>query len=137
MGGRLVQAALDEITRGPYQRQLRVILARREGPHQRQHGLRLPVERQAERMVGQQPGRLGPVACRLGVPDGVDDLALPDEPAGRAPVQRRHFGGQRPAQLQPEQITEQVVVAEPGALGVERQHERVRVGQGQQHPLRA
>ena len=137
MGGRLVQPPLDEIAPGPHQRQLGVILAGREGPRQRQHRLRLPVERQAEGMVGQQPGRVRPVARRLGVPDRVDHPALPDEPSGRAPVQRRDLGRQRPAQLQPEQITEQVVVAEPGPLGVERQDERVRVGQREQDPLRA
>ena len=129
MGGRLVQVPLDEVAPGAHQRQLGVILAGREGPHQRLHRLRLPVERQAEGMVGQQPGRVGPVAGRLGVPDGVDRPALPDEPSGRAPVQRRDFLGQRPAQLQPEQVPEQAVAAEPGALGVERQYERVRVGQ--------
>jgi hypothetical protein len=52
-------------------------------------------------------------------------------------VQRGHFFGQRPAQLQPEQIREQVVVAEPGTLGVERYDKRVRVFQRQQDPFRA
>ena len=88
-------------------------------------------------MVGEQPGRIGPVARRLGVPDGVDHLALPDEPSGGPPVQRRYFFGQRPAQLQPQQIREQVVVAEPGPLGVERYDERVRVLEVQQDPFRA
>ena len=137
MGGRLVQAPLDQVTPGAHQGQLGVVLARREGPHQRLHGLRLPVERQAERMVGEQPGRVGPVARRLGVPDGLDHLALHGEPSGGPPVQRRHFVGQRPAQLQPEQIPEQVVVAEPRALGVQRHDERVRVREFQQDPLRA
>ena len=88
-------------------------------------------------MVGQQPGRLGPVARRLRVPDGVDHLALQGEPSGGAPVQPRHFRGQRPAQLQPEQIREQVVVAKPRALGVQRFNERVRVLEFQQDPFRA
>ncbi len=60
-----------------------------------------------------------------------------DEPSGGAPVQHRHLLGQRPAQLQPEQIPEQVVVAEPGTPGVERHDERVRVREFQQDPLRA
>ena len=64
-------------------------------------------------MVGEQPGRIGPVARRLRVPDGLDHLAMPGEPSGGPPVQRRHFFGQRPAQLQPQQIREQVVVAKP------------------------
>jgi hypothetical protein len=97
----------------------------------------VPVERQAERMVGEQPGRIMPVARRLGVPDGLDHVAMLREPPGGPPVQRRHFLGQRPAQLQPQKITEQLVEAEPGPLGVKRYHERVRVLQLQQDPFRA
>jgi 3-oxoacyl-[acyl-carrier protein] reductase len=52
-------------------------------------------------MVGEQPGRGGPLACRLGVPDGVDHLALLGEPFRGPPVQLRYFFGQSPAQLQP------------------------------------
>ena len=88
-------------------------------------------------MVGEQPGRVGPVARRLGVPDGVDHLAMLGEPRGGPPVQRRHLFGQRPAQLQPQEIREQVVVAKPRALGVERDDERVRVLELQQDPFRA
>ena len=68
-------------------------------------------------MVGEQPGRIGPVARRLRVPDSVHQLAMPAEPLGDPSVQRRHLAGQRPAQLQPEQIPEQVVIAELRALG--------------------
>ena len=137
MGGRLVQASLDEVNRCVHQGQLGVIRARRKGLQQRLDGLRLPVERQAERIVGEQPGRAGPVARRLGVPDGLDHLAVLDKPPGGPPVQRRHFFGQRPAQLQPQQIREQVVVAKPRALGVERHDKRVGVLQFQQDPFRA
>jgi hypothetical protein len=52
-------------------------------------------------------------------------------------VQRGCFFGQPAAQLQPEQIREQVVVAEPGAFGVQRFDERVRVFEKQQDPFRA
>ena len=137
VGGRLVQAPLSKVTHRAHQGQLGVIRARREGPHQRLHGLRLPVERQAERMVGEQPGRLRPVARRLGVPDGLGHLAVLGEPSGGAPVQRGYFFGQPPAQLQPEQIGEQVVVAEPGPPGVQRFDERVRVFETQQDLFRA
>ena len=51
-------------------------------------------------------------------------------------MQRGHFFGQRPARLQPEKIREQVVVAKPGAFGVYRDDERVRVLQVQQDPFR-
>jgi hypothetical protein len=51
-------------------------------------------------------------------------------------VQHRHLIGQRPAQLQPQQIREQVMVAEPGPLGDQRDHERVRLFKVQQHPFR-
>ena len=137
VGGRPVQAPLGEVTHRAHQRQLGVIRARREGPHQRLHGLRLPVEGQAERMVGQQPGRISPAARRLRMPDGVDHLALPDIPLCGPPVQFRYLVGQRPAQLQPQEICQQVVVAEPGTLGVQRFDERVGVLEVEQDPFRA
>ncbi len=88
-------------------------------------------------MVGEQPGRAGPVARRLGVPDGVDNLAVLGEPPGGPPVQRWQFFGHRPAQLQPQQIREQMVVAKPRPLGVERDHKRVRILEFQQNAFRA
>ena len=48
-----------------------------------------------------------------------------------------YFFGQRPAQLQPQQIREQVVVAEPGPPGIQRHDERVGVLEVQQDPFRA
>jgi hypothetical protein len=86
-------------------------------------------------MVSQQPGRAGPVARRLGVPDGVDHLAMLSQPLRRPQVQRRDLLGQRPTQLQTQQITEQMVVTEPGPLRVQRHHERVRILQIQQDPF--
>ena len=77
----------------PHQGQLGVIRSLREGPYHRLHGLHLPVKHQAERMVGQQPGRLGPVARRLHVPDAVDNLAMLGKPCGGTPVQPRRFFG--------------------------------------------
>ncbi len=88
-------------------------------------------------MVGEQPGRISPVARLLRVPDGIDDLALYGEPAGGAAVQRGHFFGQRAAQLQPQEIRQQAVIAEPGALGVQRFDERVGVFETKQDPFRA
>ena len=109
----------------------------REGPQQRRHRPRLAVEGQAERVVGEQPGRLGPVTGRLQVPDGVGGLACSGEPAAASRCSAGISAGQRAAQFQPEQVGEQVVVAEPGPLGVERHHERVGVLQVQQDPFRA
>ena len=78
-------------------------------------------------MVGQQPGRDRPVARRLRMPNGLDHLAMLGEPGSGPPVQRWYFFGQRTAQLQPQEIPEQVVVAKPRALGVQRHHECVGV----------
>jgi hypothetical protein len=91
VGRRLVQAPPSEVMPGADQCQLRMVRARREGPQQRPDGLLLPVHRQAERMVGQQPGRISPVTRRLGVPDGVGSLAMPGEPPRGPPVQPRHL----------------------------------------------
>jgi hypothetical protein len=52
-------------------------------------------------------------------------------------MQHRYFRGQRPAQLQPEQIREQVVVPEPGPPGIQRFDERVGVLEVQQDRFRA
>jgi len=70
------------------------------------------------------------------VPDGVDNLAMFGEPGSGQPVQRRHFLGQRPAQLQPEQVPEEVVVAKPRSLGIERHDERVGVLELEQDAFR-
>jgi hypothetical protein len=69
------------------------------------------------------------------MPDGLDNLAMLGEPSSGAPMQCRHFFGPRPAQLQPQEIRQQVVVAKPRPLGAERHHKRVRVLQFQQDPL--
>jgi hypothetical protein len=78
-----------------------------------------------------------PVARRLRMPDGLDHLAMLAEPLRGPQVQRRHLLGQRPAQLQPEEIRKQVVVAEPGPPGVQGYDERVGVLEVQQDPFRA
>ena len=108
-----------------------------EGLQQRLQGLRVPVEHQAERAVGEQPGRVGPVTRCLGVPDGLDRLALLEEPRGGAAVQCRHGFGPCPAQLKAQEIGEEMVVAEPRAMGVERDDEGVGVLDLEQDPFRA
>jgi hypothetical protein len=70
------------------------------------------------------------------MPDGVNNIAMLGEPPGGPPVQRRHFRGLRPAHLQPQQIPEQVVIAKPRPLGVQRHDKRVRVFEVQQDPFR-
>jgi hypothetical protein len=53
MGGRLVQVTLDQVTACAHQDKLGICAgAWREGPQKCLDGLRLTVERQAERMVG-------------------------------------------------------------------------------------
>ena len=73
----------------------------------------------------------------LGVPDRLDDVAVlrvpPRPPPGAAPRPLR-VGA---PQLEPQEVGEQVVVAEPRPLGVERDDERVRVLQVLQDALRA
>ena len=78
-------------------------------------------------MVGEQPRRVGPVTRGLSMPDGVDDLAVLVQPFGGQPVQGRHLFGQPPAQLKPEQVSEEVVIPEPGSGRVERYDKRVGV----------
>ena len=101
VGGSLFKVSRGEGGGGVHERQLRSLTgARREGLQQRLQGLRVAVEHEAEAMVGQHPRRLGPSARRLGVPYGVDDLAVLAEPGGGLPVQLRYFRGERPAQFE-------------------------------------
>jgi len=85
-----------------------MICARREGPQQRLRGLRLPVEQQAEtKWSASSRAASGPSPRRLGVPDGVHHLALPDKPLrGPAVHAPANLVGQAPAQLQPQEIRE-------------------------------
>ena len=78
-------------------------------------------------MVGEQPSRVGPVTRGLSMPDGVNDLAVLAQPFRGEPVQDRQFFGQPPAQLKPEQVSEEVVIAEPGSGRVERYDKRIGV----------
>ena len=75
------------------------------------------------------------VAGGEGVPDGVGEHAVLGVPAGGGPVQAgepvRVGGGELGAQ----RVGEQVVVAEPLPLVVERDHEQVRPLEGLQHLL--
>ena len=78
-------------------------------------------------MVGEQPGGVPPVPGGLGVPDRVDDVPVLRVPRGRGPVQPADGVRVGPAQLQAQQVGEEVVVAEPRPPGVERDDERVRL----------
>ena len=85
-------------------------------------------------MVGEQPRRVGPVPRGLGMPDGVDDLTVAGEPSGGQPVQGRQLLRQPSAQLKPEQVSEEVVIPEPGPGRIERYDKRVGVFEVQQDP---
>jgi hypothetical protein len=101
------------------------------------HGRRLTIQVQAGPVVGQQPRGPVPVLRRLGVPDRFDRQLMGGEPARGPLVQPGDPVRLGPTQLQPQQIREQVVVAEPGARGVHRDDERVGLLQVLQHPLAA
>ena len=77
---------------------------------------RLPVEHQPERVVCDQPGGIGPVAGREHVPHGLDDLPVVGEPPRGPAVEVGNLIGQRSAELQAQEIRQQLVVAKPGAL---------------------
>src|SRR5258708_29855675 len=54
--------SLEQVTPGAHQGELGVIPARREGPHQRLHGLRLPVRSEEHTSELQSPDH---IVCRL------------------------------------------------------------------------
>ena len=80
----------------------------------------LAVERQAERVIGEQARGSRPVFGGLGVADGLGRQGLLGEPAGGPAVQIRDLGRRGAAQLDAQQIAEEVVVAEPRPFGVQR-----------------
>jgi len=82
---------------------------------------------QRQVVVHEQACRRRPVTCRLVMVDRLDDVAVLLVPGGRAPVERWDRQRRETAQLQAQQIREQVVVAEPAAGSVERGHEGVPV----------
>ena len=98
---------------------------------------RLPVEHPLERVVRDQPSGIRPVARRDQVPYRIDDLPLVGEPPRGPAVQVRNLLGGRPAKFQAQEVRQELVVPEPGALTVERDDERVGVLQRQQHLLGA
>ena len=99
----------------------------REGGQQRADLVAAPVERQPELVVGEQARGVVPVAGGLRMADRLDRIPVTLEPAGGRAVQRADDGGIEPPQLQPQEIGEQAVVAEPRAPDVDRGHERVGV----------
>ena len=132
----LLQLAQGEAAQGGHDGQLR------GGPHpvagQPRHQLpehgRLSFDQHRRPARDQEGGRLVEVAGGQGVADGGHRLAVAGVPAGRPAVQLRQLGGVLVAQLGPEQLGEQRVVAVPGPVGADRGGEHVLALQPGQHP---
>ena len=88
-------------------------------------------------MVREKPSGVRPVLSRLGVADRIHDVAVLLEPRGRGSMQLGDGARVGPAQLQPQQVGEELVVAEPRAVGVERDDECVLLLERVEDPLRA
>ena len=88
-------------------------------------------------MVSQQPGGQAPVLRGLGMPDRLDRVSVPGEPPSSQLVQCCDFPRFGVAQLQLQQVSEEMVIPEPGPRRVQRHHERVRLFQILQHALPA
>ncbi len=137
VGGRRLEGVLRQLDVGEERGQLR--MRQRiggEGREQGADGRDLTVERKAETVVGQQTARVPPVAAGLGVTDRVDGVPMLGEPVGGDPVQIADGIGLAAAKLEEQEIREQLVVAEPRPLRVDRYDERVRVLQLEERPLR-
>ncbi len=80
---------------------------------------------------------MAPIPGRLGVPDGVDREPVLRVPLGGHAVQTRNGRGVGPSKLETQEIGEQVVVAEPGPLPVDRVDEGTGILELEQDPLRA
>ena len=133
---RAVQRAVDQLVGGEGPRQLRVregVL--REGGKQGVHRRVLTVEREAEAVVGDQSGGMRPVRGSLRVPDRVGHQPVLLQPRGCAPVQLGYDARFGAAQLETQQVGEELVIAEPRPLGVDGDHEGVRLLELEQDPL--
>ena len=80
---------------------------------------------------------MAPIARRLRVPDRLHRVSVRLQPRRRGAMQRIDDLGGAAAELELQQVREQVVVAEPAPPGVERDDERVRVLEVLQDRLRA
>jgi hypothetical protein len=67
----------------------------------------------------------------------IGNVTMAPEPFGSLALQGRNLFGPRAAQLQPEQVREQQVIPEPGALRIQRHDERVRLLQLKQEAVGA
>src|SRR6185312_451176 len=65
------------------------------------------------------------------------DVAVVKEPIGRPSMQGRYLVGHRPAQLEPQEVGEELVETEPGAPGIQRDDEGIGVLELQQDALGA
>src|SRR5260370_42484087 len=97
----------------------------------------LTVERQADQVVREQPGRIGPVTGGERVSNGVDHLTVISEPRCSLAVEVRNFPSQRSAKFQAQEVRSTLVVTEPHALGAKRNDECVAVLERQHHLLTA
>ena len=123
--------------RGEHDRKLGVLGRRLRRKRRQQPADRFEpsVEDQADVAVGKQARRVRPVRCRLRVPDRLGRMPVLLVPASCHAVQRVDAGGVGAAQLEPQEVGEQMVVAKPGAVGVERGDERVCLLEVEQDPL--
>src|ERR1700704_5002179 len=85
----------------------------------------MAVERQTERMLGEQAGRVRPVASGLRVANRFDWLGVFGEPFRSQSVHPRYFGGHGPAQLQAKNLREELVISKPRTFRVYRHDKRV------------
>ena len=113
--GALVQEAVGEPGLREREGKLRVSVGRslRRGRQQAAKCRQAAVEDQAEVVAGEHARRVAPVARRLRVADRLDHVAVRLVPLGGRPVERADGRGREPPQLEPQEVGEQLVIAEP------------------------
>ena len=97
----------------------------RQRPHPGQQHAVLPGAAHLRKRFLHQVGGTVEVLGRERVPDRIRDEVVGGVPGAGPPVQVRHLVGVLGEQARAEDVGEQVVVAVPGALGVERDEEEV------------
>ena len=108
---------------------------RRQGREEAVDRGSLPVERERQAVLREEAARVVPRLGSLGVADRLEHVAMGDVPLGGGEEKPGHVLGARAAELQPQEIGQQMVVAERRPRRIDRDDEDVLVLEREEDPF--